>query len=204
MLMGRLGRDSPEFRAKALVEMNLVQVDRLEKRPTLPHWLITEQAEAITEPLEPRLYLPTDFIREVEDFQLIFVDTDGDEWDLGKRGWDEALLEYDDTAEGVPAIYTMRGNYIHLRPTPDGEYTVRFSGYYAKQSPIVDDASFENAWTINAPSLLIGLTGLVMAGQYMKDADLVTTFGALAKDSNQELETSIVAFEEANRERRMG
>lgn len=204
LLMGRCNRDSPEFRQKALLEMVLVQTDRLEKRALLPHWLITEQAEAFTEPDEPRLYLPSDFIREVEDMRLLLVDTDGNELDMRKKGWDDALLYYDDTAVGVPDVYTMRGNYIHLRPTPDDIYTVRLSAYYARQPILLDDAGFTNAWTENATGLLIGLTGIVMAGQYMKDADLVTTFGVLAKDATKELDDSVVAFEEANRNRRMG
>lgn len=205
LLMGRLGRTgNPQLRAIALTEMILVQTDRLEKRPLLPHWIITEEAEAFTEPDEPRLYLPTDFIREVEDMNLMIVDADGNERDLKKKGWDDAVLEHDDTARGEPAVYTMRGNYLYLRPTPDDVYTVRLSAYYARQPRIVDDANFTNAWTENAPGLLIGLTGIVMAGQYVKDAELVTTFGVLAKDANEELNVSIVAFEEANRSRRSG
>lgn len=204
ILMGRLGRDSPEFRAKTLLEMKLAQEDRLEKRATLPHWLITERADTVTEIGEPRLFLPSDFIREVEDMNLMLVEEDGNELDLGKRGWDEALVEYDDADTGEPAIYTMRGNYVHLRPTPDAVYTIRFPGYYARQPAPIDDASFTNAWLTHASSLIIGLTGMVMAGLYLKDPELVAAFGITAKDANKELDDAITAFEEANRERRMG
>jgi hypothetical protein len=204
LVMGRCNRTSPEFRALVLQEMIAVQQDRLEKRGALPHWLKSERADAITEINEPRLAFPSDFLREAEDMNLMYVNEEGDEIDLAKLSWDRALAHYDDTATGPPDVYTIRGNYIHLRPTPDAEYTVRFAAYYARQQAVQDSAEFTNKWTIEAPGLLVGLTGMVMASMYIKDNELALAFAGVAKDANKELDDAITAFEEANRDRRMG
>lgn len=205
LIMGRCNRTAPEFRVKVLAELTLVQVDRLEKRPQFPDWLIGEQSDALTTAGESRLYLPLDFIQEVEDMNLVFVEEDtGAESDMDRKGWDELITEYPGVEPGVPRAYTVRGNYLYLKPTPDAEYRIRFPGYYAKQDLPIDDATFHNAWTDNAPNLMIGLTGMVMAAQYLKDMELAQSFATIARDANAELDVYITATQEANRTRRMG
>lgn len=206
LLMNRLGkRNAPTLRADALLEMTLIQQTDLEGAETLPWFLISERAEALTIPEEPRLVLPSDFIREVEDDNLHLVEEDGTVFDIYKRGYDEGRLEISDDEEpGIPQLYSIRGNYIILRPAPDREYTVMFPSYYARQEPPVDITISENQWFKWVPDLLIAKTGVIMAGEYLQNPELVTLFGAQQQRAVQRLENIETAREEANRSRRMG
>lgn len=203
LVMARCSRDAPELRAKVLTEMILAQQQKLEGRAELPYWLLSERADTQTKVGEPRLFLPGDFLRESEDMRLIYVNADGDEDELDKLSWDDAHIEFDDTATGVPSVYTMRGKYLYLRPTPDAVYSIRLASYYARQPKPQDDVNFTNEWTVEAPELLIAHTGQVISAQYIKDPDLTSVFSVQIQTNEKLLNDAIVAFEEANRTRRM-
>lgn len=68
----------------------------------------------------------------------------------------------------------------------------------------MDDVGNENAWLKYVPDLLIAKTGLIIAGEYLKDTDLVTLFGAQQERAVKRLANFETAREEANRSRRMG
>lgn len=184
--------------------MKLAQI-KLEQAPELPWFLEVEEATAITEPDEERLPLPTDFIREVEDFNLNLVETDGTLTDIKRRTYDEAEVEISRNADpGPPQIYAMRANYIILRPTPDGEYEVRFPTYYGKQEPPVDSESSENEWFKVVPDLMIAMAGAQVAGKRLKDGELIALFTNDQKSAEDRLIRLITAKQEENRERNMG
>ena len=204
-LMGRLGnRTSPSLRASCVEEMTLVQ-EQLEQAPELPWFIEDEWADALTEVNEPRIPLPTDFLREIEDRNLVLVRDDGTLKDLRRMNYDEMEVEYPrNSSPGEPEAYTYRGEYIELRPTPDREYTIAFPSYYSRQPAPVDVETSENKWFKNVPDLLIAMTGVVMAGQYVKDAELVALFSAQQTSAENRLVRLMTAHEEENRDRRMG
>ncbi len=206
ILMRRLGnRTDPELRATCLEEMQLIQEEDLESMEELPWFLISEEITAFTVPDEPRLVLPSDFLREVEDDNLQLLDEDGTYVDIYKRGYDEGRLEISDNEEpGVPQIYSVRGQYIFLRPAPDREYTVRFPSYYARQEAPSDSESSENKWFKFVPGLMIAKTGVVIAGEHLDNPTLTQLFGAQQQRGMERLINMITAREEANRSRRMG
>lgn len=206
ILMRRLGnRTSPVLRATCLDEMALVQAEELETMEALPWFLISEQATTLTVPDEPRIILPTDFIMEVEDDNVTLLQDDGSIVDLEKVGYDEGRLRVPDDAEaGPPQLYSILGGYIILRPTPDLEYTLRYPSYYGRQPPPEDTEDSENQWFKWVPGLLIAKTGVVIAGEMLKDEELTQLFGAQQQRGMQRLENMITAREEANRSRRMG
>jgi len=205
LLMGQLGnRTAQGLRAACLSEMKLAQ-EKLEQAPELPWFLEVEEATAETEPGEERLPVPTDFIREVEDFNLSLVETDGSLVDLSRRTYDEAEVEIPRNSEwSTPQIYSMRSNYIILRPTPDAVYFVRFPTYYGKQQVPQDSESSENEWFKTVPDLMIAMAGLQIAGKRLKDPDLVTLFTNDQKSAEDRLVRLITAKQEENRERNMG
>lgn len=205
ILMGQLGnRTASGLRAACLDEMALAQ-EKLEQAPELPWFLEVEEATAETEPGEERIPLPTDFIREVEDFNLSLLDEDGNLEDLAKRTYDQAEVEVSRNADpGIPSIYYIRNGYIILRPTPDGVYFVRFPTYYGKQEPPQDNETSESEWFKTVPDLMIAMAGVQVAGKRLKDPDLVTLFNADQKSAEDRLVRLITAKQEENRERSMG
>lgn len=205
LLMGRLGnRTASGLRSKALQELKNAQ-GKLERAPELPWFIMSESATAFTIPDESRISLPTDFIREVEDENLELLDESGEVWDIIKKGYDEARLQYpDETDPGKPQVYSVRGRYVILRPTPDAEYTIRFPTYYAKQDPPEDNLQSENEWFKNVPDLLIAMAGVALTTFHVKDAELIVAFQAEQKTGEDLLIRDIVAREEANRSRSMG
>lgn len=206
LLMSRLGnRTEPSLRAICLSEMVLAQQTALEGGDQLFWFLITEDATAVTEVDERRVELPSDFIREVdEEKPLLYVPSDDtDEIQLIKKAYDEALSHYGSTAEGPPEVYALRGDYLMIFPKPDDVYTLKFPGYYARQT-VVSDTGTENAWTINAPDLLLAETGVVVATQHLQNPDKATLFLAQVARARERLVKLETAREEANRNRRMG
>lgn len=201
ILMGRLGRTDPDLRAKCLLEMQLAQ-EALEQSETLPWFIQGEKAEATTDANERRLRLPADFLRESEEQALLLVNSDGSKKDLPKEGYDE-LLAYYGQQVGPPEAYAIRGEYLLFFPIPDQEYSVEFSSYYGRQTPPEDTTASENAWFRNAADLVIARAGLLIATNYLKDAELTSTFDGLLGDAKKRLFHLEVAREEANRSRDM-
>lgn len=205
-MMARLGnRTATGLRVSCLEEMTLAQ-ERLEKAPELPWFLESERVVANTQPNEPRLLLPTDFIREVEDFNLEISQDGGVTYqDLSRKPYDQAEVEISRNSEpGLPQLYYMRRNYIILRPTPDAEYFIRFPTYYAKQPEPVDSADSENEWFRNTPNLVMSMAGLVISTTLLKDPELVTFYAGQQKSEEDNLVRLITARQEENRDRRMG
>lgn len=205
ILMGQLGnRTASGLRAACLDEMALAQ-EKLEQAPELPWFLEVEEATAETEPGEERIPLPTDFIREVEDFNLSLLDEDGNLEDLAKRTYDQAEVEVSRNADpGIPSIYYIRNGNIILRPVPDGFYFVRFPTYYGKQEAPQDNDTSENEWFKTVPDLMIAMAGVQVAGKRLKDPDLVALFNGDQKSAEDRLARLIIAKQEENRERNMG
>lgn len=202
ILMGRLGRTDPDLRSKCLLEMQLAQ-ESLEQSETLPWFIQGEKADSLTDIDERRLRLPPDFLRESEEQELVYIDSEGEEHSLEKGSYDELREEFGAGATGEPKKYAIRNDYIVFFPIPDSQYAVAFSSYYARQTPPEDTTASENAWFKNASDLLIARAGLVIASNYLKDPELVQTFGDLHKDAKTRLFHLEVAREEANRERDM-
>lgn len=202
ILMGRLGRSDPSLRTKCLLEMRLAQ-ESLEQSETLPWFIQSEKADSATKVNDRRLRLPPDFLRESEEETLVVIDDQGIEHHLEKGAFDELLSEFGSEAVGPPQKYCIRGEYLQFFPLPDAEYPVRYSSYYSRQTPPEDTTASENAWFKNAADLVIARAGLVIATNYLKDAELTKTFDGLLGDAKRRLFHLEVAREEANRQRDM-
>lgn len=202
ILMGRIGRSDPALRAKCLLEMKLAQ-ESLEQSETLPWFIQSEKADSLTKINDRRLRLPPDFLRESEEETLVYVDSEGVEHHLVKGAFDELLSEFGSDAKGPPCKYAIRGEYLQFFPMPDAEYQVRYSSYYARQTPPEDTTTSANAWFRNAADLVIARAGLIIATNYLKDPELQSTFDGLLGDAKKRLFHLEVAREESNRSRDM-
>jgi len=206
LLMGRLGgRSRPELRALCLLEMKTWQETECEGAEELPWFLITERAETDTEIGEPRIPLPSDFIREVEDENLILVGEDGvTETQIEKVSFDEAEERFGNAEPGTPSVYHVKGDYVILAPPPDRVAIVRFPAYYAKQPEPIDSDDSENGWFKWAPDVMMYGAGVIVATLHLKDPELMQLMTTLLTRAQNRLNKVIVAREEANRNRRMG
>lgn len=201
VLMSRLGnRTDPDLRQACLREMKLAQ-ESLEASETLPWFLLSETTFARTEAGERRIPLPPDFLRESEEQELVVI-VDDVRVTLPKGDYDTLRAEAEGIT-GVPQAYTLRGQYLVLFPTPDAEYSVEFSSYYARQEPPSDTADSQNAWFKNFPDLMMARAGLVIASMNLKDGELTALFDGLLKEAQRRLFHAEVAREEANRTRMM-
>lgn len=210
LLMGRLGgRTRPTLRTTCLEEMVLFQQNECEGGEELPWFIITERAETDTEaPVdgvgEPRIPLPTDFIREVEDKNLAYVSEDGAIIELRRVGYEELELDFLNAEPGTPEVYSMHGNYIYLGPAPDRVITIYYPAYYARQEPPSDSAESENPWFQWASDLMIAGAGIQVASLHLQNPGLVELMAASLVRARDRLNKVITAREEANRVRRMG
>lgn len=162
------------------------QQNLLEMMPELPWFLLkvtsTLQADASN---YDQIDLPSDFILEYEEDDLewnndgTWVPIDKDDWDAMKRA---DLSLYD-----APSFYASIGEQFWLRPAPESQLTFRLR-YYAKAAVLSTD--IENVWLANAPEVLIGQTGVIMAS-YLRDKEAKALF-------DESLKTATVLMQAMN------
>jgi len=202
LLALRLGNRT-DLNANIVAEMQLAQTALEKAKVTRKLWfLLSEESETacIGDSVEERIQLPSDYLAEYEDGDLVLIDADGDEVFLEKKAWDSLRRAYRDTDAGTPAYYALVGDYLRLFPTPDSNYAV-WMVYYKAALALTTD--IENAWLANAPELLITATGKRMA-QYMQNPKLFTTFDGQYKEAEGDILKAQTAREVDNQELEMG
>jgi hypothetical protein len=128
----------------------------------LPWFLITERAVTSTVINEERLTKPTDWLGDVEDDALWLTNTLGKEILIEKSPLDDLRQLYQNASPGFPQGYGFDGYYYRLFPKPDAAYAARMQ-YYQKDTLLVSGAD-TNKWLTEAPDILIGRAGAVLAG----------------------------------------
>lgn len=173
LVLGRVGRREADtyLAAQAVTELQLIQ-DRLEGGPFMPWFLLsTEQSLASTASTRS-IALPTDFLREYEDFPLYLYDTTASTpyTRMNKDEFDILESKFAGAAAQKPTDYALHGAEIDLFPTPDAlVYNFRWK-YYQKGATLSTPTSV-NVWTANAADWLLAELGIVIAGHYKKDKD---------------------------------
>lgn len=183
----------------------------LEKGPTKPWFLISEDSFADLTSGEQRLALPTDFLQETDQAVLRYVPDDAetiaDEIDLVKDDYDTLRKNYEvkassdaDSATGAPEAYALLGDYFRIFPTPDDDYRVRMI-YYA--SDTVLSSNVENDWLKHVPLLLIGKAGKQIASA-LRDSVAASTFAQWENEGRLLLLSQTIEREFANRDMQIG
>lgn len=196
ILKNRLSRftdASQTFSDMVISELNQAKA-RLEKMPTLPYWLVTEEAYFTLTIGEERAELAPDFLREVETANLQVEDPDDGTFynDLKKGFLDEARVRWPGT--GRPRAYAIIGNYFHMLPVPDKAYKI-WMPYYAK-APDITLAS-DNVWLNNQPDLLISEAGVPLATT-LRNMEALQLFATMNASERSLLLRSEVARENEN------
>jgi hypothetical protein len=188
------------FRRGTSIDDNIIEAlkefqSKKEKAASLPWFLREENSDTAIVASTAAYALPTGFIREDIDFSpAIVIDADSDEVILEPMSYDEAKGLYTPDAEGVPEVYSVRNTQFHLFPTPDADYTFRWT-YYKKADVL--DTDIENKWLEHAPYVLIAGAGLRIAKE-LRDVDATAIFSADEKEWNDWLIRHMTEHDEVN------
>lgn len=184
----------------------------LELGQTLPSFLLTFDAPVAVTAATNVITLPTGFIRLHDDYDLYYVNSQNANVFIPRRNYTEAYQanvasgEPDDSAViGQPNSYPkvvvlLNKSQGILIPTP----TVSFTAYltYYKAAAVLD-SDVENAWLAKAPDVLIGMAGMIVAGN-LRDKDALSEFTRRAGMGKKALMGDIVEDELAGRGLVMG
>lgn len=213
IILDRCGkRGNDQFLQKAAVrEMKLVQETVLEMADFRPWFLLSEFLHANCGKEEPRMPLPERFLEEHEE-GLVWVRRPGETRYIPLRRDDIDTLEerYLDSQPNIPEMYGVVKQYIFLFPTPNITYPMKMRCYRREPALTYDygtesaQAVKTNAWLTEAPDWILNETGVVIAGNYLKDDAQMAKFKADAMAAKQRLYVNHVAREEANRTRSQG
>jgi hypothetical protein len=178
---------------------------------TLPNWLLVFDQPITVTNGTPTATLPTGFIRWHDDYPLYYLSGAAQIF-LPKRNATEAYQAYvasgdpdDDglviTSGTYPLVFAQRNKTtIQFYPTPTVAMTVYGTFYKGAQ---VLDTEIENAWLANAPDYLIGLAGVMVAGD-LRDKGAEQKFNMMAQIGHKALIGDIVEDEIAGRPLMMG
>lgn len=192
-----------------ILQLQLAQT-MLEAGPTLPWFLLTEEAYTRTTAGDERIPVPDDFIEEVDEIDFKYIpDTISDtnpEVRLVKDEYDVLRKNYFDSSTGItrvgpPEAYALLGEYFRIFPTPDDDYLVKMP-YYANATSLVTNV--ENGWLKHVPYLLLGKAGKQIAGGPLRDTQAYQIFDGWEKEGRAILAAKKVSRELANREMQMG
>lgn len=200
-----------------VLEMALAQATKCERASFKPWFLLSENSTTITMPGENRVPVPKDFLQEYEEGALRMRRWEEDSEEtpgyrpppfqrLVKEDVDDAgdVFEYTNR----PRTYSIVNGYFVILPIPDFTYMLRMRYYKSApqlKEPYGEEAQVtSNVWLEHAPDWIIGETGAVIAGQYIKDEATAAQFRAQADAARSAIMIEHVAREEANRQRSMG
>jgi hypothetical protein len=205
LVLARLGRQEGNsyLTAQAELELTLIQ-ETLEGGAFLPWFLLSDETELTYTANNRSVSLSAGFLREYEDFPLYHYDSTQDDayTKLEKDEFDYLEGRYGENATGtVPKEYSLQGDQYQLFPTPTESGVLRYKCY--EREAELTDSVLTNAWTANAPDLLVAELGTVMAG-YMKDAERLQMFIAQRGVAMQRLVAFDIARQQALRDAQRG
>lgn len=184
----------------------------LELGQTLPNFLLEFDAPVAVTADTNTIALPAGFIRLHDDYQLYYTNSDNANVFIPRKNYTEAYQAYvasgreDDSAViGQPSSYPkvfvpLNKTEAILIPTP----TVSFTAYltYYKAAAVLD-SDIENVWLAHAPDVLVGMAGMIVAGN-LRDKDALSEFTRRAGMGKKSLMGDIVEDELGGRGLVMG
>jgi hypothetical protein len=170
--------------ASVVTEMQYVQKNKLEIGFVFPWFLLTDWVSLATVANVETVALPADFLMEHEESDIEILNPDDGTYlplDKDESGTLARYFTDDETgffpALGQPTAYALDGTKLVLRPVPNAVYTIRLK-HYAKAAVLT--SNIENAWLANAEDVIIGETGMIIAGAYLRDTEAEARFSSMA------------------------
>ena len=181
----------------------------LERGPTKPWFLVSEDSYIRTESGEDRIPLPSDFLQETDQAVLRYipdsvtstnpeVDLDKDDYDVLRKNFLSTVTGSIQT--GAPQAYALLGEYFRIFPTPDDDYLLR-QIYFKTDTAL--DTNVENGWLKHVPYLLIGKAGGQIASA-IRDSVALATFKAWENEGRLILLSQTIDREFSNRDMQVG
>lgn len=157
-----------------VTQMRFQQEEILEQGATLPWFLISTVQSLTTVASTETLAIPSDFLLEVEEAALWFLDSgqsEGSQWrQMPKAFLDDIKTDEEatwaDLILGAEPAYALVNKLFYFAPIPDAANTLRFI-YYAQDTQLTSDIT--NLWLTHAADLLMARTGLAMAEDIEND-----------------------------------
>jgi len=164
-VLARVGRSgSASVRASALAEMALLQTEYEES--LAPLWFLFQTFTITTVANQAAYAVNASFRRFAEERTRITYLYQGSTVDVEiVDGFDMDGVTR--SVNGPPKALSLTGSTFTLYPTPDGIYTLSFVALGADTPPV--DAASANAFSTNAPQLLIARTAFVVAKDILQD-----------------------------------
>lgn len=193
--------------ANIITVANVVQ-ERLEQEPELP-WFLQADTNAdgtnmTTTATEEIVALPTDFIREVEEYErMLFVQdsSEDDPWVPLARD-DYSIIKNDVTGSGQPTHYDIIGTNLYLRKIPDDAYTLRL--IYMKSDADIVAGTTENLWMKYASDWIMSETGWIIASTMVPMPQIAQQFQTESIRARQRVMGDTIARMQAGRMEQMG
>lgn len=207
----RLGNRT-NLNSKILRNLSYVQRFVCERYPILPWFLITENLFATTTINEPKLQVPTGFLREVENGALWRQrtpdETSGKPWvELEKQPHDKlrSALGNELKTPGPPTHYAILGEYWILAPVPDKEYTIYTRCYQRDLMASEFSSGGEtNGWMSHEWELLVAETVLRTARHLQWEQAIMREFRSDRDEAKRNFFVNEEARTNANLHYRMG
>lgn len=177
----------------------------LEQGDQLPYWLRKVDQTLSGTADNDAVTLPADFIRLDDEDAVYTLDSDGVTHIYATRVTPYSkLLGYSGLSDASnPIWYTQLGLTLHVMPVPTAAWTV-YINYFAHDATVAslgDNTS--NLWLSNAPLVIIGSAGMVLASD-LGDPDAVKTFTMMYTEARARLLRDIEAFDAADDSITMG
>lgn len=205
----RLSRRSSTEDATIISELVAAQ-ERLEKKAHLPDFLKTTEDKDVTSGILDVTTLTKKLIRFNEDVDraVYYVDDTLAEPEVFIKRYDDRqqlrdLFPGDLTTGGVPRGYTYSYPNIELRPRPTALVPIKIRIRFFRRDPTTPAVDTTTLWSDNAPDLLAGEAGLVMA-RFLRDADAIKFFSEMRDIGKADLFGTDVATSAVDQEYIMG
>lgn len=155
-------------------ELKLAQI-RLERSPELPWFLLVDSSGFTTGTTAGSTNLPTGFLREHEDENMLVQDTATGEWTEVEKifGADGKIKEIS-AAASKPQFYTLFETTLRFWPDPDKDYNLYWPYYKADA---VLTTNVENKWLKYHPDVLICSAGIQIS-RFLRDQGAISMFGS--------------------------
>lgn len=202
LLLGFRSDQTNTIAAQIAIQQN--HLERDVEWAIYPSFLQTERADAsisiLGDGFDERIAKPTDWIADIEEDGIWVVDDEGFENLLEKSEENKLRTAFRNHDPGLPTHYASSGDYYRLFPTPDAAYALKMR--YYQRDEVITDGGGENRWMRYAPNILIGRTGLFLAGA--QNNARREMFSAMYQESKKAIERK--AFDEltVNRQYAMG
>jgi hypothetical protein len=183
----------------------LQQVQRdLEGGKTLPNWMLVFDAPIVVTSGTALATLPAGFLRFHEDYPPYYINSSGGSVTVTRKTDDEAHAAYPTVTPpsgSYPSVFVLRKKTtIEFVPKPMTSFTAYLTYYKAG---LVLDSDIENVWLANAANYIIGLAGMMVAGD-VRDKGAMDKFSMMTKMGAASYMGDIVEDELAGRPLIMG